>query len=195
MADSEKHEIGIDGLLDDGSIKFKSTTLTGKLIYCISYRCFKREDRSFKNWIILYDPESKTVVDRYEFSFGRICDVSNGKALITNAYGVQFYCLRAGKVLTSISANFKSDLSTGCYETQQFQYAKFDANPDRHQFVVSTSDLSLFQLMSYNNDTVTILHRITAFINSYSELSSDAVLLDGVVFTFANEATILVSKL
>jgi hypothetical protein len=101
-------------------------------------------------------------------------------------------------VLTSISTNIEPDLSTsGCYETQQFQYAKFDANPDRHQFLVCTADLSLLQLMSYNNDSATVIHRRMTYINRYvySDLRYDAVLLNGIFFTFAHAATILVSML
>jgi hypothetical protein len=147
--------------------------------------------------IILYDPELMTIVDRHELSFeANICAISKDKVLIHHVDGVQFYCLRARKVLTSISANIASDLSTsGRNTTEQFRYAKFDANPDRHQFVVFTADLSLFQLMSYNNDSATVIHRRYAFIKSASDLSSEAVLLNGIFFTFAHEATILVSML
>jgi hypothetical protein len=102
-----------------------------------------------------------------------VCDVSNGKALIVNEVGVQLYCLSAGKKLCSISANI------------EFCWAKFDSNPDRHQFVALAKGLSLFQLMSYDNDSATVLHSGTADIHSYNKILSlcHAVLLDGVLFT------------
>jgi hypothetical protein len=112
------------------------------------YRVLQHRLKTTKTCVVLYDPESKKVVDRHEFGFkADVCAVSNGKALIADEDGVQFYCLSSGKMLTSISANVvESDPSaTGRTETKNYRLAKFDSNPERRQFVVFTQDLSSFQ--------------------------------------------------
>ena len=197
MDDGCEHKI-VDfecALTDMTSLSLKSTTLTdGRSVYVLCGTCHSRETDDVKTHLVVYDPATKTVIGRHKFATkAELCSVSSGKALLAVDGVIVLFCLKTCKVVAEFSHS-KSDSDTPTADQNQpsiYRYAKFDSNPDRSQFVVFTQDLSSFQLMDFDDESATLLHRGGAFNGELREPDCRrAILSNGLLFAISFNETL-----